>query len=105
MHEITEAAKLKQIISEEEIVLVLLKSEKCSVCDAVYEQLGDFFIEGNDFKKYYVSIDKVASVAGEYLVFTAPTVLLFINGKEVERQSRFISYDKINYQITRYTSI
>lgn len=104
MHEITDVAKLKQIISEEEIVLVLLKSEKCSVCDAVFEQLGAFFIEGNDFKKYYVSIDKVASVAGEYLVFTAPTVLLFINGKEVERQSRFISYDKIKYQITRFTS-
>lgn len=102
MQEIIEIIELKQKILNEEIVLLFIKSKNCSVCDAVFVQYGTFLNELRNVNKYYVSTEKVPSVAGEYLIFTAPTILLFINGKEVERQSRFVSFEKLSAQIERY---
>ena len=34
-------------------------------------------------------------IAGRYAVFTGPTILLFHNGKEILRESRFISLENI----------
>ncbi|MFS0578868.1 hypothetical protein [Brevibacillus sp. 179-C9.3 HS] len=41
------------------------------------------------------SIEKAPFISGEFLVFTAPTILLFADGKEVFRQARFISFDEL----------
>lgn len=105
MREITDIEELKSSIADEEIVLLLIKSKNCSVCDAVYEQLQPFLQQHEGVNGVAVSIDKVPAVSGEYLTFTAPTVILFIQGKEVMKQSRFISYEKIEEQITQYRSI
>ena len=41
-------------------------------------------------------------VAGRYAVFTGPTILLFHNGKEILRESRFISLENLeNHSIIR----
>ena len=41
-------------------------------------------------------------VAGRYAVFTGPTILLFHNGKEILRESRFISLENLeNHSIVR----
>lgn len=105
MKEVTDITQLKATIAEEEIVLLLIKSKNCSVCDAVYEQLQPFLKELNQVKGIFVSSDKVPAVSGEFLAFTAPTVILFIEGKEIAKQSRFISYEKIKGQIMQYLSI
>lgn len=105
MEELKTDLHLKQKINEKEIVLLLVKSKNCSVCEAVFVQLEDFISHFNNLSGYYVSIDTIPTVASDYLIFTAPTVLLFINGKEIERQSRFISYDKFRVQIERYSEL
>jgi len=42
-----------------------------------------------------VSFEDMKEISAKYLVFTAPTVLLFHQGKEILRESRFISLDNI----------
>ncbi|MCT8136912.1 thioredoxin family protein [Anaerobacillus sp. CMMVII] len=102
MEQLTCETQLKEKINHEEIVIILIKTQNCSVCEAVYAQLEEFLTEYPVVKGYYVSIEEIPQVASEYLVFTGPTVLLFINGKEIERQSRFVSYQKFRDQIQRY---
>ncbi|MFS0554920.1 hypothetical protein [Brevibacillus sp. 179-C 1.1 NHS] len=46
-------------------------------------------------KSMVTSIEKAPFISGEFLVFTAPTILLFADGKEVFRQARFISFDEL----------
>ncbi len=41
-------------------------------------------------------------VSGEFLVFTVPTILVFYDGKEIIRQSRFIQFEKLNEDILKY---
>jgi len=40
-----------------------------------------------------VSFEDMKEISAKYLVFTAPTVLLFHQGKEILRESRFISLE------------
>lgn len=40
-----------------------------------------------------VSLEDMKEISAKYLVFTAPTVLLFHQGKEILRESRFISLE------------
>ncbi|WP_156817018.1 thioredoxin family protein [Salsuginibacillus kocurii] len=45
---------------------------------------------------YSADREQVASFAGQHLLFAAPTLLLFMEGKEVWRGSRFIDWDELN---------
>jgi len=42
-----------------------------------------------------VSLEDMKEISAKYLVFTAPTVLLFHQGKEILCESRFISLGNI----------
>lgn len=42
-----------------------------------------------------VSLEDMKEISAKYLVFTAPTVLLFHKGKEILCESRFISLGNI----------
>lgn len=99
MEQVLDLLTIKKVVSEKEIVLLLVKSKHCSVCDAVFEQLQPLLRRYPNVHGIFTSIDKVAELSGEFLTFTAPTILLFHKGKEIGRQSKFISYDKIEQQI------
>ena len=93
MTEITSFTQFKNSISTG-LSIINVKSEKCSVCVSVTAQLKDL-LSDVDINSYYLYVDKVEEFSGQYLVFTVPTVLIFENGKEILRESRFIDFKKI----------
>jgi len=44
---------------------------------------------------YQVYLDDVSLFQGQHLVFTVPTILVFSQGREILRESRFIDFEKI----------
>lgn len=44
-------------------------------------------------------------IAGQFLVYSGPTVLLLMDGKEVYRASQFIDLEKLKYNINRYIEL
>ena len=41
-------------------------------------------------------------IAGRFLVYSGPTVLLLVEGKEVYRVSQFIDMEELEYNINRF---
>lgn len=75
--------------------VVLAKTRTCSVCGAIKERLE--YIE-DYYKDVFFSeiyIEDVPTFSGQHLVFTVPTVLVFYEGKEILRESRFVSVDNV----------
>ncbi|WP_198508963.1 thioredoxin family protein [Bacillus sp. FJAT-44742] len=97
MEEITSAEELEKVLdgNMQEALLLLIKAPRCTVCEAVEQQLTSFMKAYSSVKGNKISLEKMPSVSGEFLVFTAPTILIFKGGKEVWRGSRFISYEEI----------
>lgn len=95
MNEYTKLSEIQEHIHSHEISLVFIKMAHCGVCDVVFEKTGELLKKYPQVKAAAVSIEKTPDIAGEFLVFTAPTILLFLQGKEVLRQSRFVTFGKV----------
>lgn len=105
LNKVNSLEEIKKAIHDKEIYMLLISSEDCSVCQAVEIKLDELMMNYSSVIREYVKVNEVAEIAGEFLVFTVPTILLFIKGKEVHRESRFINFDKIDYLLSHYTNM
>lgn len=95
MQEYVELSELRADIARHPISLVFIKMANCGVCDVTYAKTVDLLKQYPQVKSMVASIEKIPSISGEFLVFTAPAILLFVDGKEMLRQARFVSFDEL----------
>lgn len=96
---ITSLEQVKSSIKKHPILLLLIKTDHCGVCDSVMAKLEDLLPIYTQVQGMYIRMEEAPDLSGEYLVFTAPTLLLFVEGKEVFRQSRFILMGEVEKQL------
>lgn len=98
MELITNIEEYQSKISAEQSFLLFVKTDNCSVCEGLYLQVEDF---ENDYKIpfYLVNAAKVPELAGQLMLFTAPVVLLFRQGKEMNRFARFVPIDDLHHRL------
>ncbi len=93
---------IKKNINENLAVMLYFSAPTCNVCNALKPKLVGA-IEDN-FKEFkIVSIDTSIEqeTAAYFSVFTIPTVLIFLDGKEFLRKSRHMSVDEVIKEIKR----
>ncbi|MET3574845.1 thioredoxin family protein [Bhargavaea ullalensis] len=78
-----------QELAEEETFLLFVKTDNCSVCEALFPQVAALE-EDYGFPFYYVNAARVPELAGQLSLFSAPVVLLFRSGREFARFARFV---------------
>lgn len=105
MNKVNSLEQVKKAIHNNEIYMLLISSEDCSVCISIESKLDGFMKKYSSVVREYVKVNEVPEIAGEFLVFTVPTILLFVKGKEVLRESRFINFDKIDYMLSHYNNM
>lgn len=89
---------------QKDFVMILAKSHTCSACQSLLTSLEHNVPNLSDIDIYSVYIDDMDKFRGDHLIFSVPTVLIFSNGKELLRESRYINYDKIQRLIDLYTN-
>lgn len=95
--------ELEIIIREAQGVLVYFKNDFCGPCAALRPKVTDL-IENNfpDMKMVIVDSFSNPSLAGQYNVFGNPTLLVFFEGQEYIRKSKYISMPELEGEIERY---
>jgi thioredoxin-like negative regulator of GroEL len=85
---------LQQLQGSSQPFFLYFGSLSCAVCQAVKPQL---FSLAAEYQRPVIDIDvaQQAELAGQHLVFTVPTVLLFYQGREILRESRCIDFARI----------
>lgn len=84
--------------------MIIAKSHACGACQTITNVLEQNIKNLDAIEKHIVFIDDLDEFRGEYLIFSVPTVLIFSNGKELLRESRYIDYAKITRLIELYQS-
>jgi len=79
---------------DQDPAILYFSTPECGVCLSVYPQLMDLLKE-DQIEVIKIDASEFPEVAGQHLVFTAPTILVFFEGKEVLRESRFIDFQRI----------
>ncbi|CAM4334702.1 thioredoxin [Bacillus manliponensis] len=87
--------ELTTYIEQQPLVSLFIKTENCGVCDVMLEKVSTLLNQYCNVKQIVISLQDMKEVSAKYLVFTAPTIILFKDGKEIMRESRFISLGKI----------
>lgn len=94
--------EIKKTLEENPAVMLYFSAPTCNVCHALKPKL--FEAIKSNFKEFQIisidtSIDQ--EIAAHFSVFTIPTVLVFLGGKEFLRKSRHMSVDEVVGEITR----
>lgn len=87
--------------AKNDFYIVVASTAKCTVCQHTKGMLARMTAD-TPLNFDEIDIDEVPAFRGEHLVFTVPTVLIFSQGKEIYRSSRFIEYGQIDKLIQRY---
>lgn len=93
---------INQTINENLAVMLYFSAPTCNVCHALKPKLLEA-IKTNFEKFEIVSIDTSLEqlISAHFSVFTIPTVLVFLDGKEFLRKSRHMSVDEVVREIKR----
>jgi thioredoxin-like negative regulator of GroEL len=86
-------------LQQENLALVYISMPNCSVCHAVKPQVEQL-AKNQHIPLYAFDAAKEPQVASTFEVLTAPAVLLYERGKEINRQARFIDFERLSFLIT-----
>jgi len=98
--------QLQQTINNSDGVLIYFSTQECNVCKVLKPKLMSLMEQYYpDIKLFYVDINQYPEISGQYRVFTVPTILVFLDGKEFTRKSRNFSPMELIKEIERPWSI
>ena len=93
---------LNNLVENESAVAIYFSAPNCGVCHALRPKIAELFSEDFPAIKFiHVEIDKSPGISGELGVFSAPTLLVFFEGKEFLRKVRLMSIQELQEKIER----
>jgi thiol-disulfide isomerase/thioredoxin len=69
------------------------------VCHAVLPQIADIVKDFPNVPLGIVNQSELEEIAGELSIFTVPVDLIYLDGKEMHRQGRFIDMQQFEHQL------
>ena len=101
----TEISSLEQFnifISSNKGAVIYLSSPDCNVCKVLKPKLIELLeTEFPNMSFIYLDVKNSKELAAQLNVFTVPTILLFFEGKEYIRKSRFVDLQELNCELDR----
>ena len=86
----------------EPALLAYFSTEACNVCKVLKPKVAELIqTEYSKIKLIYIKSDKLPEVAAQNQVFAAPTILVFLEGREYIRKSRNIGIGELGREIER----
>jgi thioredoxin-like negative regulator of GroEL len=94
--------EFRDVVDKNKAVMAYFSTDTCSVCHVlkpkVAQMASEFFPK---MKTLYIQSDKQPELSAQNRIFTAPTVLVFFEGRETIRKSRTFGIDELKGEIQR----
>lgn len=94
--------ELQGLIAAQPAVLVYFSTPDCGVCQALRPKVAELL--ARDFPRLsgvYVDCTALPDAAGQYLVFSVPTMIGFFEGREWTRWGRSVGLEEIRSGLDR----
>jgi len=94
--------QVQTMIREEVGVLLYFSGENCNVCHALRPKFKEVFDESfPQLKQIYLDAHENAEISAYFQVFSVPTMIVFMDGKEFVREGRSVSLHQMTEQLKR----
>jgi len=98
--------ELQNIIGSEVGVLLYFSGENCNVCHALRPKFKALFDEEFPLvKQIYLDAHENAEISAYFQVFSVPTMIVFLDGREFVREGRAVSLHQMTEQLKRPYSL
>lgn len=105
MELINDINRLKEFVEENKLCLLYIQAPDCGLCSIMLDKIEAVTQHFDNLHSARVELLVLPEVAGEFLVATAPTVLLFANNKEVYRAGTFIDTLELERNLLKWSEI
>ena len=94
--------ELKNTVSNTKAIVLYFKNEQCPPCQVLRPKVEDLIRKEFPSMVFQV-VDTVENplLASTYHVFSNPTILVFFEGKEYIRKSKYIAISELEQEINR----
>lgn len=97
--------QFKKYLQEKPVVLAYFSYPQCTVCKALRPKVEALGASYDQVDFLYVDTHQNRQLAGQYSIFAAPTLVIFVEGKEYKRLSRHFSITDIHAFLERIFSL
>lgn len=95
-------AQVESFVAQNEAVLLYFKNDNCGPCQVLRPKVEELIqSEFPKMKMLVVDSQERPELNGHYAVFSNPTLLIFFDGKEYLRKSKYISITELQGEIAR----
>jgi thioredoxin-like negative regulator of GroEL len=94
--------ELQTTIRSEVGVLLYFSGENCNVCHALRPKFKELFDkEFSELKQIYLDAHENPEISAHYQVFSVPTMIVFMDGREFAREGRSVSLYQLQEKLSR----
>jgi len=105
-YEIITLEELQNLIKKEIGVLVYFSTPTCNVCHALKPKISQEFKSNfPKIKQVFIDSSVTPEIPAHFNIFSVPTILVFLDGKEFARESRNVSVPILVNNIQRVYKI
>ena len=105
MNHLTNINDIELTISNHRLCLFYIKAPDCGVCNVMLDKVGRMAEKHPRLEAFYTDIIEEPKVAGRFLVYYGPTVLLVLDGREMYRASGFIDIVELERKINQLEEV
>lgn len=105
MEVLKDTNELERIIKTNTMVLIEVGSESCNPCKALKSRISAWAENHHDIYSIYISIEENPEVAGMLSVLSAPTLLLYVEGRLTIREGGYFSLEEFLRKTERYENL
>ncbi len=102
-NEINSIIEINEMIENESAILVYFYNNNCASCISLRPKVEELIF--NYFPKIkliFVNSESNPEIPASFSVFSNPTLIIFLEGKEYRRESKYISIPQLSDSIRRH---
>lgn len=96
---------IDDLLNQSEVLILQFGTRTCAPCVAIKEKIDYWNADYKNVICRYISIEDYPEIAAKQGVFSAPTILVFVEGKLTIRESGYFSLEDIFRRIERYIQL
>ena len=105
MEHLTNIHDIELTLKDNRLCLFYIKAPDCGVCNVMLDKVERLADSYTSLCSFYTDIREEPLIAGRFLVYSGPTVLLLMEGKEIYRASQFINLEELKQTINIYNEL
>jgi thiol-disulfide isomerase/thioredoxin len=105
MDSINSILEFNELKANNQMMLAYFSSNSCIVCKDLIPKLELILEKYPNVAAVRVEAENSPELSASYHVFSAPVIILFIQGKETVREAGIISLSDFEQKLTRYCDI